>query len=104
MCTRLYFTNPAGSTARFDPFKRRTAGAAGASDARSPTRTLHLPLLPLYLFAICVCQPALGQAAVTAAVVLAVMTATSEILTKRLVAKRSSQRRLRGERWWSPTH
>jgi len=78
MRSRFDFANPASNMARFEPFKRRNAGVTGVIN------TLHLPWLPLYLLAVCAYQPAIGKPAVLAALAMAVMTISAEVLTRRL--------------------
>jgi len=84
MRSRFDFANPASNMARFEPFKRRNAGVTGVSRAGSLVTTLHLPWLPLYLLAVCAYQPVLGLQAVIAALAMAVMTISAEVLTRRL--------------------
>jgi len=103
MRSRFDFANPASNVARFEPFKRRNAGVTGVSWAGSLATTLHLPWLPLYLLAVCACQPVLGLEAVIAALVVAVMTIATEVLTRRLTVRAS--KKCRGvKRQASPTY
>ena len=98
MRSRFDFANPASNMARFEPFKRRNAGVTGV------IKTLHLPWLPLYLLAVCAYQPAIGKAAVLAALALAVMTISAEVLTKRLTTTWASRKCRRAKRQARPTY
>jgi ABC-type protease/lipase transport system fused ATPase/permease subunit len=96
MRSRFDFANPASNMTRFVPFKRRNAGVTGVIN------TLHLPWLPLNLLAVCAFQPAIGKPAVLAALVMAVMTISAEVLTRRLTTKAS--KKCRGVKQASPTY
>ncbi|MEK1888406.1 MAG: hypothetical protein AAAB35_12745 [Phyllobacterium sp.] len=105
MRSSFYSADRASKTARFEPFRRHNAGVTGVRRSASLIKTLHLPWLPLYLLAVRAYEPAIGKPAVLAALAMAALTITAQLLTKRLTLAWASKtcRRARGPaaaRFW----
>ena len=95
---------PASNMPRFEPFQRRNAGAIGVPGGGSLVKALRLPWLPLYLLAVCAYQPVLGRQAFIAALAMAVMTISAEVLTKRLTTTWASKKCRRAKPQASSTY